>query len=228
MMLAVIALGAAVAWAQVGVGPHEVGAPHAPAEHPALAPAHGATPDTAGQHTLPGMHGEEAHRQHQVIEFDAATAVWVIVIFIILLMVLYPTAWKGVLRGLEARESRIRKSIADAEQAQQRAEATLREYQQQLASAEAKVRELIGSATIQGEKLAEDIRGKAQQEAEDIRQRTNRDLELAKKQAISEIYEKAADISTSIAAKILQKNINADDQRELVRQSLDQLGNGRN
>lgn len=150
-------------------------------------------------------------------------ALWVIIIFVVLLAVLYPTAWKSVLSGLKAREEKIRKDIADAEASRARAEATLREYNQQLATAENKVREMIAAAVAQGEKTSADIRMKAQQEAEEMRNRTLRELDTARKQAVAEIYEKAAELSTGIAAKILRRNINAEDQRDLVRQSLEQM-----
>src|SRR4051794_5043464 len=47
-------------------------------------------------------------------------ALWTLIIFIVLLMVLYPTAWRNVLTGLKKREERIRGDIADAEAARKR------------------------------------------------------------------------------------------------------------
>src|SRR5581483_3387683 len=60
------------------------------------------------------------------------SALWVLIIFIILLMILYPTAWRNVLAGLKKREERIRTDIADAEAARAKAEATLKQYNEQL------------------------------------------------------------------------------------------------
>ena len=150
-------------------------------------------------------------------------ALWTLIIFVVLLAILYPTAWKNILNGLKAREQRIRADIAEAEQARARAEATLKEYNAQLATAENKVREMIGGAVAQGEKVAADIRAKAQAEAEESRQRAVREIEGARKAAIAEIYERAAEISTSIAEKILRRNISVDDQRDLVRRSIEEL-----
>jgi len=78
--------------------------------------------------------------------------------FLVLLAVLYPTAWKNVLAGLKAREERIRKDIAEAEAARAKAEATLREYGAQLAAAEGKVRQMLSAATKDGERIATEIR----------------------------------------------------------------------
>src|SRR4051812_4646394 len=63
-------------------------------------------------------------------------ALWVVIIFLALLAILYPTAWKNVLAGLKAREQRIRSDIAEAEATRKRAEQTLAEYNTQLATAE--------------------------------------------------------------------------------------------
>jgi F-type H+-transporting ATPase subunit b len=184
--------------------------PHAAEVHQVAQEAHGGheKPDV-----LPNMTSSETYMQ----------ALWVVIIFVVLLVVLYPTAWKNVLAGLKKREERIRKDIADAEEARAKAESTLRDYTHQLNAAQEKVRQMINQATADGERVAATIRTHAQQEAEEIKERANRDIETAKNNAISEIYEQAAGLATSVAEKILRRNLNADDQRELVRSSLEQL-----
>lgn len=152
-----------------------------------------------------------------------ATAIWTIVIFVIMLIILYPTAWKSVLKGLKAREDRIRKDISDAEAARATAEKTLGQYKAQLAAAEKQVQEMIAKAVSQGEALATNIRSQAQKDAEEARQRTQREIESATRQAVADFKDRAADISTSIAEKIIRRNLNASDQRDLVNKSLEQL-----
>ena|SRR5256714_880970 len=150
-------------------------------------------------------------------------ALWTVIIFLVLLVVLYLTAWKSVLRGLKAREERIRNDIAEAEAARARAEATLREYNTQLAAAESRVREMLNTATKDGERIATEIRMRAQKDAEEAKTRATKEIESAKTQALGEIYQQAAELSTSIAEKILRRNINAEDQKDLVKRSLDEL-----
>jgi F-type H+-transporting ATPase subunit b len=186
-----------------------------------LAPAAPAA-DPAGAESKPPLLANPFGDDHHAAA-ARRQAVWVLVIFVILLAILYPTAWKNVLAGLKAREARIRQDIADAEAARTRAEATLKEYNVQLAAAESKVRDMIAGAVTQGERVAADIRAKAVAEADESRQRALREIEAARKQALAEIYERAAELSTGIAEKILKRNINADDQRDLVRRSLEEL-----
>jgi F-type H+-transporting ATPase subunit b len=165
---------------------------------------------------LPPLSGEGSEQTYYA-------AMWTIIIFVILLAILYPTAWKNVLAGLKKREERIRKDIADAEAARSKAEASLRQYNEQLATAEAQVRDLLSKAAADAEKIAAGIRMHAQQESEEIKERALKDIDSSRQQALAEIYQQVADLSTSIAEKILRRNLNADDQRELVNESLQQL-----
>lgn len=176
-------------------------------------------------------HGEEPQLLRGP-EAGLVTAVTTLIIFALLVAILGKYAWGPIATGLKAREDRIRKDIADAEAARARAEATLREYNTQLATAETRVREMLAKATADGEGIAAGIRARAQQEAEETRERALRDIDAARDQAVAQVHEQAAVLATSVAEKILRRNLNPDDQRDLVAQSLDQLqtvgaGNGR-
>lgn len=163
------------------------------------------------------------HAERPLLDFQPAEAIWIVIIFSVLLLVLYKTAWKNVLTGLKSREERIRKDISDAEAARAKSEESLKAYNTQLATAEQKVRDMLQSAAIEGERISTQIKMVAQQETEAAKERATKDIETAKKQAIQEIYTEAATLSTSIAEKILRRNLNADDQRDLINRSLEQL-----
>jgi F-type H+-transporting ATPase subunit b len=158
-----------------------------------------------------------------LVAFDYASAFWILGIFLVLVIILYKTAWKHVLAGLKAREERIRGDIAAAEAARAKAEASLKEFNAQLASAEEKAKNLLAQAALDAEKIAAGIRLRSQQEVEEHKERANAEIEASKRQALSEIYDQAVNLSTSIAEKIVRRNLNPDDQRDLVKQSLDQL-----
>lgn len=195
-----------------------------------------AAPEATGEkveHVAAEGHGESSGELVPVtqegIQQALYQAIWVLVIFGILLVILYPTAWKGVLAGLKGREEHIRKQIADAEAARAKAEALLQQYAQQLATAEDKVRELIAKAQADGERVATTIRDNAAKEAEGVKAKALTDIADAGKVAVARIHDEAAEMATAIAEKIIRKNLNVDDQRELVRASLQQLDNaGRN
>ena len=199
---------------------------------PALAQDHGGThTDATGKANevhAAGQGVESGHEKPPLLPDPTSRetqlqALWVIIIFLILLIILYFTAWKNVLAGLKNREERIRRDIADAEASRAKAETTLREYNQQLATAEGKIRDMLAKATADGERIATNLRMQAQQESEEIKNRATREIEAAKNQALSEVYEQTANLATSVAEKIIRRNLNPEDQRDLVNRSLEQL-----
>ena len=52
-----------------------------------------------------------AARRGGLVDFKPASAIWVLIIFVALVLVLRKYAWKNVLAGLTAREERIRSAI---------------------------------------------------------------------------------------------------------------------
>ena len=185
----------------------------------------------AGEVNTAVVHAEGAAGEHEKLPllpspFEANTwaeALWVVIIFVVLLAILYPTAWKNVLAGLKGREDRIRHDLASAEAARRKADETQKELTAQLAAAEAKVRDIIAKGVADAEKIATSIRSQATADAEAQRERAVKEIESAKHAAIAEVYTQTAELATSIAGKILQRNLNADDQRDLVNRSLEQM-----
>jgi F-type H+-transporting ATPase subunit b len=166
---------------------------------------------------------KSAEAEPSLLSVDLQSAAWVLGIFLVLAFILYKKAWVNVLAGLKGREQRIRGDIAQAEEARLKAEATLKEYNQQLATAEARARELIAKATVDAVKLADHIKADAENAAQERAERALRDIEDAREQALRDIYAQAADLSTSIAERILKRSLNANDQRDLVAQSIEQV-----
>ena len=167
---------------------------------------------------LSGVAGaaESGEAKPGLLSLDVGSIVWVLVIFIVMALLLYSTAWKNVLAGLKPARHASARTSPMPKRPGSRPRQTLREFNQQLATANQKAGELLSKATTDAESLATQIRAHAQQEAEETRERASRDIEAARKQALSDIYRQTAELATSVAEKILRRNLNADDQRDLV------------
>jgi F-type H+-transporting ATPase subunit b len=197
------------------------------AEGPAVAERTAAPASPEAEHGATG-HGGHIEGDERLVPIPPSkdtivSAVWVIIIFVIMMAILYRTAWQQVLAGLKKREERIRGDIAEAEASRKRAEATLAQYNQQLATAESQVRDILAKASTDAERIATSMKMKAQQDAEEVKERATKDIEAARKAALADIYAQAAELSTSIAEKILRRSLNANDQRDLVAQSLEKF-----
>jgi F-type H+-transporting ATPase subunit b len=167
-------------------------------------------------------HGEEANLP-PTAQQGAITAITTLIVFLALVVVLGKFAWGPISKGLQEREDKIRNDIKNAEESRIKAEATMKQYQQQLASAEAQVRELLNKAQHEAEKISTNVKMKAQQDAEEIKEKATKDIDVAKNAAVREVYETAATLSTSIAEKIIKRSLSAEDQSDLVAAGIEQF-----
>jgi F-type H+-transporting ATPase subunit b len=156
-------------------------------------------------------------------ETDIASAIWVLISFVILLVILKKAAWNTVLESLKGREERIRANIQEAEEARAKAEAMLKEHAARIAGAEDQVRQLLAKATVDAEKIAANIRAQTQAESEAEREKTRKEIDSARRDAIRQVYEQTADLATEVASKILGRSLNAQDQQDLVQQTIGQF-----
>lgn len=148
-----------------------------------------------------------------------------LVVFGIVFAILATQVWPRIVKGLAEREARIRSQIEAAEAAQEQARVALEEYERNLAEARAEAQRMLDQTKQQQQQLAAELRAKADAEMNQMRERARRDIEAAKRAALSEIYKEVSQISTSVAAKILQREVTSDDQQRLVEESLEEFHN---
>jgi len=161
-------------------------------------------------------HGAEAEAQPGLISLDLASAIVSIIVFLVLLALLTKLAWKPILSGLQAREATIRKAVEDAQKASDEARAMADEYQKKLDTATDDARKIAEHAKKNAEAIAVRIEKDAKKTAENTVLRATRDIEQAKQTAIDEILGEVTSIATEAAARIVKKNLTAEDNASLV------------
>ena len=155
-------------------------------------------------------------------------AVATAIVFVVVLVVLKKYAWGNILQGLQDREDKIRRDLQDAQSAAKDADATLKQYQARLLEAQGEAQQIIDRSRRDAEQIAQQIKDDAQQQMTRMRQRATADVRAAKEQALNEIYDEVAELSTTVAGRILRRQISAADQQQLISESLDQLARKRN
>lgn len=146
-----------------------------------------------------------------------------LIVFGAAFFILSRTAWPKIVSGLQEREEKIKSDILEAEKSRKQAEKSLAEYEQALADARVEAGKILDQARQDQLRLAAELKAKTEAELNSMRDSAKRDIEAAKKQAVGEIYDHMATVATSIAGRILEREISADDQRRLVEESLSQL-----
>jgi len=146
-----------------------------------------------------------------------------LIVFGVVFFVLTKYVWPVVSKALATREQKIRGDIEQAERSRKQAEAALAQYQEALSEARAEAGRIMEQAKADHQKMAAQLRAKTESELNTLRENATRDIEGAKRAAVSEIYGQMAMVSSAIASKILQRELNPDDQRRLVEESLSEV-----
>ncbi|MEE8368876.1 MAG: F0F1 ATP synthase subunit B [Thermoanaerobaculia bacterium] len=154
---------------------------------------------------------------------DIGTAVWTVVIFALVVVVLGKFAWGPLLDGLQQREQFIRDSLDKAKDDREQAEANLREYTEQLQSARAEASQIVDEGRRDAEVVKARIEAETQAEADKMVERAKREVELAKQTAVAELYKTSATLATQIASQILQRELKPEDHDRLITSAIEEI-----
>jgi F-type H+-transporting ATPase subunit b len=163
-----------------------------------------------------------------LVQVDPGLFIWTIVTFLILLTLLAKFAWRPLLEALENRQSAIRKSLDDAQQAKQELERVNQESAQIVNRARVDAEAIITQSRSDGDRLREEIRQKARAEADHIVKNAERQIQLETSRALEQIRREAVDLSVMIASKIIQRNLSKEDNERLIDEALRQVESRRN
>jgi F-type H+-transporting ATPase subunit b len=192
-------------------------------DHGVAAQTQGGEPaKTAEPHGAAGPE-DHAEKTPDIMEVQSPLAIWTLIVFLGLLLVLGRFAWKPLMKALDEREAHLEHVLLDSERARNEAEALVAQHRRELAQASDQVRALLDQARKEGQASADSIIRKAQAEAVAARDRAERDITSARDQALMEIWSKTADLAVSVAGRVLTKELNESDHRRLVEVALGEL-----
>jgi F-type H+-transporting ATPase subunit b len=154
---------------------------------------------------------------------NVGNAVWTLVIFVIVVVILGKFAWSPVLSLLKQREEFIHKSLADAKRDRDEAETRLKDYAAKLQSSQAEAFGIVEKARQDAERLRDELRLRAQSEADSMIKKAGHEIELQTAQAVRQIRKDAVDLSVTIASKLLQRNVTKEDNEKLIADALKEI-----
>ncbi|MBI4410554.1 MAG: F0F1 ATP synthase subunit B [Gemmatimonadetes bacterium] len=158
--------------------------------------------------------------------FDINTGVmfWTVVIFLTLLVVLTRFAWRPILGALEARERRIQEILDAAAQDRVEAERLLEDQRRQLAEARQQAQQILAEGKQASERVRQELLERAKAEQEAMLARARQELTQEKERALEALRREAVDLSLAAASKLVERRLNAEEDRRLVRSFLERVG----
>ncbi len=154
---------------------------------------------------------------------DLGNMIWTLVIFVLVLLVLGKFAWGPILEGLQGRENFIRESLAEAKADREAAEERLREYEAKLAEARAEATAIVDEGRRDAEVVKQSIETDARDEAQKTVERALREIELAKANAIEEVYGVASGMAVDLASHVIRKELTPEDHARLINEAAEKM-----
>ncbi len=154
--------------------------------------------------------------------------IWQILIALInltiLFLVLKKFLYKPVDKILKKRQEELDRQYDKANSANSEAQSLKAEYETRLNGAKLKAEDIINNATATAAMRSDKIIEGAREEADAIVKRAETQAELEKARAEKEIKEQIIDVSSTLAEKLLSREINADDHKKLIDSFIDEIG----
>jgi F-type H+-transporting ATPase subunit b len=150
--------------------------------------------------------------------------IWRCVNFAVMAGLLIYFVRKPIKNGLQGRRAEIEKALSDATAAREAAEAKVREYQDKLAKAAAEIDTIYAAIRREGELERDRILASAKEMAAKIEQEADSKAASAVARARAELRAEAARLAVELAEELLQKNVTAADQKRLVDEYMQKVG----
>lgn len=166
--------------------------------------------------SLRGRSGGDSGTDRGIFSGTFADAIWTVVAFVALLIVLGKFAWRPLLNALKDREQHIKQQIDTAENARRQAEAMLGDYKQQGL-------QIIEKASEQAHQQEKALVEKAAQEVITIKRKAQADIEYARLAASQQLWQQAGDVLLTLSSEIVGRAITHEDNQRLICEAIEKL-----
>ncbi|HHA9471283.1 TPA: F0F1 ATP synthase subunit B [Streptococcus pneumoniae] len=144
--------------------------------------------------------------------------------FILLLVLIKKFAWSNITGIFEERAEKIASDIDRAEEARQKAEVLAQKREDELAGSRKEAKTIIENAKETAEQSKASILADAKLEAGHLKEKANQEIAQNKVEALQSVKGEVADLTISLAGKIISQNLDSHAHKALIDQYIDQLG----
>lgn len=159
-----------------------------------------------------------------LVSINPTTIIFTLINALIIFLIFRIFLYKPVCKILDQRKEIAAKEIAEAQAAKESAQKTEQEYLERLAEAKSEAAEIMKQATARAQAREEEIISEANNKAAEIRVKAEEAIERDKKRAMNEIKDEISDIVILAATKVVEKEISAKDNEEIISNFLVNVG----
>lgn len=158
------------------------------------------------------------------MDINPSTAIFAIINFAILVVLLKVFLYKPVCNMLDSRKQEVANNLKSAEDAKLEAQKLKDEYAAQIQNARSEAQDIINQATKIGEQTRADIVNEAREEATRLVAKAQDEIVREKTEALNEIRNEIADLAVLAASKVVGKTIDVADHQNMVNNFVKEVG----
>lgn len=147
-----------------------------------------------------------------------------VITFLVLFAVLYHFFFKKVHAFMQQRSKDVEDTIARADSREREADLKLQSYEKKMENMELESRKMISSARAEAGIQAETIIKEAEEKAALIEKQTQSKLKQQSQDAEHKLRKEIGNLAVLAAEKIMEKEINPDEQEEVINKILEKRG----
>ena len=157
-------------------------------------------------------------------QFSTGLFFWQTLIFIALILLLRKFAWKPILEAVNNREESIESAIKAAEKAREDMKALQADNDKIMREAREERESILKEAREMRDNMINEAKATATAEAEKVTAAAKAQIENEKLAAIHELKGQVAELSLTIAEKVLRAELKGDkEQKELIEASIKEV-----
>ena len=149
--------------------------------------------------------------------------IWTLIAFLVSFYILKRAAYPRIQQALEKRANAVAESIDAAKRTREEADHLLQEYRERLREAREQADDIVHRARQASERLQEESKVEARGQREEMMEQTRREIEQETRRALGEIRREVADLTIAATEKVTRKSLDADDQKKLVEEALQEV-----
>ena len=129
-----------------------------------------------------------------------------------------------VMAVIDKRRATADSEIVEARNAREEAMTIKATYEENMKQAKAEANQILAHAQKTASARSEEIIGQAQSQAALIKEKAAEDIAREKKKALNDAKDEISGVAMAIAEKVVERQLNEQDQQKLIEQFIDDLG----
>jgi F-type H+-transporting ATPase subunit b len=158
-----------------------------------------------------------------LIDVVPGLMVWTIVTFFITFLVLKRFAFGPIQKLIDQRRDRIREALDEADKARQEARELRELTQKEREEAKVERERILDESRRQGQAQLEQARAQADEDLERRLEENLREIEAENRRMAEQIRRDVVELTLLAAEKVTGKALDADDQRRLIDETIDEV-----